>query len=116
MQQGLGVERAAEERVCGEGAGHRRGRAAAEPAGEREALLDPQVEAEAGGSGLPEDLGGGQGGGVPRGIARDPGIRDREHPHPGASLRAADTRSPMPAIAMPRQSKPGPTFEVEPGA
>ena len=35
---------------------------------------------------------------------------------PGTSLRAADTRSPIPAIAMPRQSKPGPTFEVEPGA
>ena len=82
-QQGLGVERAAEERVRGEGAGHRRGRAAAEAAGEREALLDPQLEADAGAAGLPEDLGRGQGGGVPRGVAGDPGIRDREHPHAG---------------------------------
>jgi len=35
---------------------------------------------------------------------------------PGSARRTAATRSPMPAIAMPRQSKPGPTFEVEPGA
>ena len=43
--------------------------------------------------------------------AAGPGV-----PTPAPPERRAVTRSPIPAIAIPRQSKPGPTFDVEPGA
>ena len=35
---------------------------------------------------------------------------------PGEATTSALTRSPLPVKATPRQSKPGPRFEVDPGA
>jgi len=35
---------------------------------------------------------------------------------PASDERTASTRSPIPATAIPRQSNPGPTFDVDPGA
>ncbi len=109
------AEGGAEERVGGHGAGHRRGGAPPQPAGERQALLDRQLDPAAARP-TPEDLGRGEGRGVARGVS---GIRASETERtktPGSSRRTADDPVAHPAIAMPRQSKPGPTFDVEPGA